>query len=190
MTDIDIDFADPAAALVGLRHVAAVLQNGCRSRHASGVYFQDIPVDPLDNMAVWDYKTAPEHGYFKFDFLANTIYQGVRDNAHLVALMQEPPWEVLDDRDVVAKLAHIHDYYDIVQMIQPKSVVDLAICIALPRPGKAHLIGQPRNVIDREIWTKSDQFCFKKAHAISYALSIVVQLNLLIEKAWCMGDQS
>ena len=93
MTDIDIDFADPTAALVGLRHVAAVVQKqDGRNSHGSGVYFQDIPVDPLDGMAAWEYKTAAERGYFKFDFLPNKIYQGLRDETHLLAMMQEPPW--------------------------------------------------------------------------------------------------
>jgi hypothetical protein len=183
MTDIDIDFIDPASALHGLRHVAATMhQPDGRARHISGVYFQDIPVDPLDGMAAWDFKEAAEHGYFKVDFLANKIYAGVRDEAHLDALLAAvPPWDRLNDPDIVCDLAHIGSHYDIVHSIQPTSIEDLAVCLALIRPGKRHLIGKPRKEIDREIWKKTEKFYFKKSHAISYAAAIVVQLNLLVE---------
>ena len=66
---------------------------------------------------------------------------------------------------------------------EPRSIEDLAICIALPRPGKAHLINKPRSEINREIWMKTDNYYFKKSHAIAYASAIVVQLNLMIEQA-------
>jgi hypothetical protein len=185
MTDIDIDFIDRAAALDGLRHVAAVIhQQDGRAQHTSGVYFQDIPVDPLDGMAAWDFREAAEHGYFKVDFLVNQIYVGVRDETHLDALLAtEPPWHVFNDRAVVSALAHISEHYNIVRTIQPKSIEDLAVCLALIRPGKRYLIGKPRDEIDREIWTKTIKFYFKRSHAISYAAAIIVQLNLLIEKA-------
>lgn len=186
MTDIDIDFADTAAALHGLRYVTAVVQKtDGRHSHGTGVYFQDVPTDPIDEMAAWEYKTAAEHGYFKLDFLPNSIYRGVRDEDHLNRLLTtEPPWDLLNDREVVSALAHIHDHYDLVQTIQPRCIEDLAICIALLRPGKSHLIGKPRTEIDQEIWLKADKFYFKKAHSFSYAASIVVQLNLLVEQAW------
>jgi hypothetical protein len=108
----------------------------------------------------------------------------VRDENHLVELLtKEPPWDVLDDRDILGALAHVGDYYDIVQMIQPRSIEDLAVCIALPRPGKYHLIGRSRAEIDREIWNKTEKFYFKKSHAVAYSSAIVVQLNLMIEQA-------
>jgi hypothetical protein len=176
--DIDIDFADRKSVLADLRHVPARLKDG--RPHNSGVYFHDVPADPLNGLAVWDYEVAAEKGYFKVDFLNNTIYQGVRDEAHLVDLLTtEPPWERFDDRDTVAKLAHIHEHFPIVQSIRPRSIEDLAVCIALIRPGKKHLIGRPRAEIDQEIWRKTDSYHFKRAHAIAFAASIVVQLNLL-----------
>jgi hypothetical protein len=179
--DIDIDFADPNAALTGLRHVRAVeVHNGERRRHVCGVYFQDMPVDPLDGLAVWEHHDAEERGYTKIDFIHNTIYDAVRDEMHLVDLMiTEPNWKLFEDKSVVSKLAHIANHFDVVQTIRPRSIVDLAICLALPRPGKKRLIGQPRSVIDREIWLPTKEYYFKKPHAICFAASIVVQLNLL-----------
>ena len=125
-------------------------------------------------------------GYFKVDFLHNTIYQGIRDETHLIELLTtEPPWDLFDDEDVVNSLAHVSGHFGVVHSIGPKSIGDLAICIALIRPGKKHLIGKPRSEIDRHIWIKPNDggYHFKKSHAISYASAIVVQLNLMIERA-------
>lgn len=182
-TDIDIDFPDRDKALNGLRYVAAIEQRGEeRRRHMSGVYFQDIPTDPLDCMAVWDYQVAEEKGYFKLDFLVNRIYEGVRDETHLVELLTtEPPWQRLRDQDFVNRLAHLSSHYEVVRTIQPTSIEDLAVCIALIRPGKAHLLYKPRSVIDAEIWQPGEGYCYKKTHSFAYAAAIVVQMNLLID---------
>jgi hypothetical protein len=183
MTDIDIDFADRELALQGLQHIAAVeIRNTQRMRHPCGVYFHDVPVDPLDGMAVWDHNTTAAKGYFKVDFLNNTVYRGVRDETHLIELLAtQPPWDAFNEPTIVGNLVHIHNYFDIVQKIRPRSIVDLAVCIALPRPGKRHLIGRSRAEIDREIWRPTSEFYFKKPHAISFGALIVVQLNLMVE---------
>lgn len=49
------------------------------------------------------------------------------------------------------------------------------------RPGKAHLIKRPRFEIMRDIWIPTTAYHYKKSHAIAYAASIVIQLNLLVE---------
>jgi hypothetical protein len=183
-TDIDIDFADRNSALAGIPHVPAMrTDQGRPVRHASGVYLQDIPSDPISDLAVYDTDAAAERGYFKVDFLNNSIYAGVRDEAHLDALLErEPDWSLLDLPEVVERLAHIRNYAGIVRMIRPRSIADLAIVLALIRPGKKHLIGKPRAEIEATIWTPgADGYTFKRAHAIAFAASIVVQLNLLIE---------
>src|SRR5882672_8214262 len=121
MTDIDIDFAERTRVIASLPCVPAALRD--RRPHPSGVYFQDIPRDPLDGLAVWDHRQAADRGYFKLDFLNTTIYDGVRDEAHLVALLtSEPPWDALDDRDTVNQLAHINGHYNTVQTIRPRSI--------------------------------------------------------------------
>lgn len=180
--DIDLDFIDRAPALEGLTYVLAA--DAERKKHVSGVYFQDIPANPFDGMAVWDFREADQKGYFKLDFLHNSIYRDVRDEAHLIELLTiEPLWEAFDDPQIVGSLAHIKDHFSVVQSIRPKSIDDLAVCIALIRPGKRYLIGRPRAEIDREIWLKTEKYYFKRAHSYSYATAIVVQLNLLTEQA-------
>jgi hypothetical protein len=183
-TDIDIDFADRDSALANLMHVAATMhQKGVPARHPTGVYFQNIPIDPITGNSSLDYEAAAENGYFKIDFLNNSIYADVRDEEHLIQLMQDPDWDLFEIDAVVEKLAHIHNSFGLVQMIKPRSVDDLAVVLALMRPGKRHLMGKSRDEIDAEVWkTGADGFTFKRAHAIAYAMSIVVQLNLIVEK--------
>lgn len=185
-TDIDIDFADRDAALAGLPHIAAsMIARGRRQRHPTGIYFQEVPVDPVDGLCAVEYEKAASLGYFKLDFLNNSVYAGVRDESHLVELLaRDPQWELLDDPKIVSGLAHIGNHFNIVQSIRPLSIEDLAVCIALIRPGKRHLIGRARYEIDQHIWDRvEDGYSFKRAHAIAYAASIVVQLNLLTEQA-------
>jgi hypothetical protein len=186
-TDIDIDFKDRGAALALLPHIpASMLNHGNMVRHNTGVYFQSIPVDYSKNIATIPYEQAEELGYFKVDFLNNTVYEGIQDNAHLERLLAMPPaWELLDDPDVVSMLAHIHSHFDIVNVIKPRSVEDLSVVLALIRPGKRHLMHRSRADIDKEVWiAPSDgSYFFKRAHAIAYALSIVVQLNRIVEQS-------
>ena len=184
-TDIDIDFANRDKALASLIHIAAVrkTQDGM-VRHATGVYFQEITTDPITGNASIDHERAAELGYFKIDFLNNTIYDKVRDHAHLDELVsREPEWYLLDMPEVVEKLAHIHSHYGVVQAIRPRSVEDLAVVLAMIRPGKKHLFGKSRQEIDSEIWLPdANGYTFKKSHSLAYALSIAVQLNLLVEQ--------
>lgn len=186
-TDIDIDFADRNAALLGLTHVPASMTNGRGQvqRHPSGIYIQNIPINPLNGLAAFDYEQAAKHGYFKVDFLNSTLYEGVRDEDHLIELLdREPDWSMFQHAEIVSMLNHIHDHFVAVQMIRPRSIEDLAVVLAIVRPGKRHLLGCPRSQIDAEIWQSdpNDRYSFKRAHAIAYAASIVVQLNLLCEQ--------
>lgn len=187
-TDIDIDFAERRDALVGIPHVFAsmmVNEDGVmvQRQHPTGVYFQDVPVDPTTGNCSILYSDAPRLGYFKVDYLNNSIYNDVRDEEHLKELMdREPPWDFLENEDILDQLSHVHSAKDIIAQIKPKSVDDLAVVLALQRPGKRNLLGKTRAEIDAEIWQVSGEYAFKRAHAIAYAVSIVVQLNLLIDK--------
>lgn len=184
-TDVDIDFKDRLKALAVLPHVPALmLNNGKEMRHNTGIYFHDIPVNPLTDLASIPYDQAEELGYFKIDFINNSVYEGVRDAEHLDKLVsQEPEWSLLEDQGVVELFAHIHDHFNIVKTIKPQSIEDLAIVLAIIRPGKRHLMNCPMDQIRREVWVppQDGTYHFKKSHATAYALSIVVQMNLLVE---------
>ena len=184
--DIDIDFPDRKKILDIIKHIPARLEDG--KKHNTGAYCHEIPYNPITDTASIDYKSAEERGYFKIDFLNVGAYVGVRDELHLTQLLDtEPLWDLLYEKDVCDQLFHINGYHNLLNELKPKSVVDLAMVLAMIRPGKKHLIPICKEngfqSINDEIWTKSeDSYFFKKAHAISYASVIVVQLNLLCER--------
>jgi hypothetical protein len=186
-TDIDIDFASRDVALATLAHVpASRIERGVFTKHQTGVYFQDVPVDPVTGYCSILYEDAGDLGYFKIDYLNNSIYDDVRDPEHLDELVaREPEWELLEDREIVSGLAHVREHFGTLQSIKPRSIDDLAVVLALIRPAKRHLLGKSRQEIDAEIWKPEpggDEYWFKRAHAVAFSLSIIVQLNLMVEQ--------
>ena len=184
--DIDIDFPDRRQVLDIIKHIPARLEDG--KKHNTGVYCHKIPYDPINDTASLDYKSAEERGYFKIDFLNVGAYNGVRNEDHIIELLNnEPLWDLLYEKEVCDQLFHINGYHTLLSELKPTSIVELAMVLAMIRPGKKHLIPICKEkgfqAIKDEIWTKTeDAYFFKKAHAVSYASVIVVQLNLICEK--------
>lgn len=185
MPDIDIDFADRTKALEHFKHAAAAIEdNGTFKKHNTGIYCTSIPYNPLTGLSTIDYKTAEDRGYFKIDFLNVSVYEGVRDRQHLKTLMEtEPLWDLLLQNDFTDLLFHVNGHGSLLKQIKPSSIEELAMCLALIRPAKRHLVGRTWTEIGQEIWTKPDngEYYFKKAHAVAYAHVIVVQMNLICE---------
>lgn len=183
--DVDIDCANRDRVLKHMKHIpASVGKDGKLTKHNTGVYFQNIPTDPLAGYSQIDHKVAESQGYFKVDFLNNYIYKDVKDIAHLDELVErEPMWELLEHEEVVTQLYHINRHYDIVRDYKPSSVMEVAMILAIIRPAKRHLIGQSFDKIAETVWVKptNEEYHFKKAHAVAFALAICVQLNLLVE---------
>lgn len=186
-TDVDIDVFDRDILLKDLKYIVARIEKaGEYTKHNTGVYFQPIPHDPLTNIATIDHKAANDLGYFKIDFLNNSVYKGVRDEAHLQELTDiEPQWDLLVHKEIVEKLVHVHNYSDLVARLMPNSIQQLAMILAIIRPAKAHLRNSTWEEIEQTVWEKptDDSYFFKKSHAHAFALSIVVQLNLMVEEA-------
>jgi hypothetical protein len=183
MPDIDIDFADRDVVLSQIKHRVAKLDSG--KKHNTGVYVTEVPHNPVDNLATIEHKAADKRGYFKLDFLNVSIYKDVRDEAHLISLMeQEPLWELLQHDEFVDQLFHLNGHGDVLRKTCPTSVEQLAAVLAMIRPAKRHLIGKSWTEIMQEVWTKptNDEYYFKKAHAVSYAMAVVVHMNLLCEQ--------
>jgi len=183
-SDIDIDFGDREQLLKLISHTRAAMRNANPIRHhATGVYVTDVPYDPVRDMASIDYVEAEKRGYFKLDLLNVYVYQQVQDEKHLVELMKDPDWSKLNDKDFVEKLIHVANHYQSIQkMPEPiNSIPRLAMFLALIRPAKKHLIGQPWREVAKTIWDKGDDgYSFKKSHAIAYAHLVVVHMNLLM----------
>lgn len=186
MPDIDIDFADRTLALEKLNHIVATIkeENCTFKKHNTGIYCQDIPYNPVTGLSTIDYKEAEDRGYFKIDFLNVGIYEGVRDEQHLTQLMEtEPLWDLLTQDDFTDLLFHVNGHGNLLRQMKPTSVEELAMCLALIRPAKRNLVGKTWSEIGMEIWKKPDngEYYFKKAHAVAYAMAIVVQMNLICE---------
>ena len=185
MPDIDIDFADRTKALEVLKHIDARLDTD--KKHNTGVYVQSVPYNPVTGLSTLDYKTAEDRGYFKIDFLNVSVYEGVKSKEHLKQLMEtEPLWDLLLEDDFVNKIFHVNGHGNVLRQMKPKNIEELAACLAIIRPAKKHLSGKNWNDVFAEVWTKptTDEYYFKKAHAIAYAHVIVVQMNLICEQLY------
>ena len=183
MPDIDIDFADRDVILEKLNHRVAKLDTG--KKHNTGVYFTEIPHNPVDNLATIDYDEAEERKYFKIDFLNVFIYKQVKDEEHLIKLMtKEPLWDLLTEAEFSNQLFHVGEHSGVLQKTKPKNIEQLAAVLAMIRPAKRNLIGKSWPDIMKDVWKKPSDgsYYFKKAHAVAYAHAVVVQMNLLCEQ--------
>ena len=182
-SDIDIDFADRQQVLDLLNVTSAsIIRDGKLVKHNTGVYATDIPVDPFSGSASLDYNAAEDRGYMKLDLLNVHVYKQVRDESHLIELMQEPDWSKLYDPATCEQLIHINNHLDtLLKMPEPVDTIPrLAMFLAVIRPGKRHLIGKTWKDVAMTVWDRVEgEYSFKKAHAIAYAQLIVINLNLL-----------
>jgi DNA polymerase III alpha subunit len=180
--DVDIDFADREQILKLVAHSAAMQKDGVKERkHNTGVYFHHVPTNPFTGLCTLDYKQAEDAGWFKIDLLNVGIYSNFNSNEQIDDLLsKETVWELLEHREVIQRLFHIHNHADTVIRMKPRSIEQLAMVLAVIRPGKKHLIGKTWTEIEKEVWTKTeDVYSFKKSHAIGYAAAIALQLNEL-----------
>jgi hypothetical protein len=186
MPDIDIDFVDRDSALGLFKHIkASRVDEGKLVKHNTGVYLHEVPVKAVENLCAVPYEEAEERNYFKIDFLNVGIYKGVRDEAHLIQLMEtEPLWDLLQDDEFIQNLFHVNGHGSILRQSKPKSIEQLAAVLAMIRPAKRYLIGKDWTTVMTEVWTKpeNDDYFFKKSHATAYAAAIVVQMNLICEQ--------
>ena len=183
MPDIDIDFADRDIILSQLKHRVAKLDTG--KKHNTGVYTTEIPHNPIDNLATVEHKTADQRGYFKLDFLNVSIYKNVKDETHLLQLMEKQPlWQLLEHKDFSDQVFHLSGHSQLLQQLKPTSVQQLAATLAIIRPAKRHLANESWETIMKEVWTKPTDgtYYFKKAHAFAYAMSVIVHMNLICEQ--------
>jgi hypothetical protein len=186
-SDIDIDVADREQALLVVNHTAAsIIRDDKNSKHNTGVYFTDIPVDPFTGRASVDYEAAEERGYIKVDILNVGLYQKVKSEQHLQELMQqEPAWDRLYDKDFCSQLIHIGAHYDtLIRMPEAVNTIPrLAMFLAVIRPAKRHLIGRTWREVAETVWERptDGSYFFKKSHSVGYAHLVAVNMNLLTQ---------
>lgn len=187
-TDIDIDCKDRAKMLELLDCTPGIeryTEDGDIVPHKSGVFFDDIPVDPTTGHASIPYKEAEELGYQKVDFLNVHVYDLVRDRQHLIELKErEPRWELFTVPEFIGEMFQLGNQVSTVLAWPPTNIHQVAMLIAMIRPAKRHLVGASSwEQIEKEIWKKPDngKAYFKKSHSYAYALAIIIQLNALVE---------
>lgn len=189
--DIDIDFADRTQLLDVVKHIkASRIDHDKLVVHNTGVYLQSIPHDPITNLSTIEYKQAESRKYFKIDFLNVSIYKDIRSEEHLTQLMnQEPLWALLLADDFTNNLFHVNGHGAVLREMKPTSVEQLAAVLAMIRPAKKHLRGKDWAEVMTEIWTRpeNEEYYFKKAHAVAYAMAIVVQMNLICQTVSVAG---
>jgi DNA polymerase III alpha subunit len=188
-TDIDVDMPSTfdAAKFFGSYIVtkASMLKDEKLQSHPCGVYFQEIPKDPLSNLSAIPYEAAEELGYFKVDFLHLDVYKYFESKQEIKDLLKiDPDWTLLNSPSIVSKLFQLSKHYEIIKKIQPKSILEVADVLALIRPGKAYVLNlylRDKEKGRRELYKMdaNGNYSFKKAHAISYAMVVVLQLHLL-----------
>jgi DNA polymerase III alpha subunit len=186
MPDIDIDFVDRDSALRLFKHIpASRIDNNKLTKHNTGVYLHNVPMNAVEAVCSIPYDHLSANDYFKIDFLNVGIYKGVRDEAHLIELMEtEPLWDLLQDNEFVQNLFHVNSHGSILKQMAPTNIEQLAAVLAMIRPAKRYLIGKEWNTVMTEVWTKpdNDEYYFKQSHATAYAVAIVVQMNLICEQ--------
>ena len=186
--DIDIDFPsafDPRS-IMKQAIPASMVRNNELVKHNCGYYFQTIPIDTVTGYAAIPYEEAEVLGYFKVDCLHLSVLDHFTSKQEIRNLLaEEPVWELLQNPTHVSKLFHVHRYADLLSTVKPRSVQTLADCLALIRPSKKRLLSQyisdPTSPDVRQLLYARDPtgYSFKRSHAISYALTIVLQLHLI-----------
>jgi DNA polymerase III alpha subunit len=185
-TDIDIDTPDRDKLLKLFNHTPAMIKRKHQKiKHNTGVYFHKVPIDPFTNMCNIDYNVAEEMGFFKIDILNVSFYKDIKDEEHLQKLIdKEPIWELFEYKDFCDNIFQLSGHHSICKIMKPRCLEHMAAILAMIRPSKRYLIGQPWNIVLNEIWIKplDDGYYFKKSHSFSYAMAVIVNANLLCEK--------
>lgn len=188
-TDIDIDTKNRDELIKVFKCIPALerFNDDELIKHKSGVHFDDIPTDPITGYSSIPYKDAELLGYQKIDFLNVSVYNDVKDRAHLKELINtEPQWELFKIPEIVGELFQLGNQVSITMHWAPTNIDELAMLIAMIRPAKKHLIGAMGwEEIKKDIWdytNTNNQAYFKKSHAYAYAHAIIVQLNALVQK--------
>lgn len=192
--DIDIDTPtsfDPKALFPEVTY-ASVITNGKFRKHPAGVYFQTVPSEPTQGVSCVPYNIAQHFDLFKVDFLHLSMLD-VFDTKEQIREMTntDPDWRMLEDEEVVSELFQLKNHFDVLHFIKPKSIQELADCVALIRPGRRYLMDSYHSnpeAARRELYKQPlPKGCFKKAHAIAYAVNISMQLHMFtkIKNGFC-----
>lgn len=186
--DIDLDCNKEAMEELrnSIKHInASKITVGGVIDHGIGIYPMNIPTDPITGLSAIDYKRAEEeYGFIKIDILHNLSYEKYKNRTELLNTLKKPvKWDLLTNQEVVSNLPHLSGYYNLLQELKVNSIPELAMFLAIIRPGKKYLQEQVKkngwDSIKDYIWIKEekDEYQFKKSHGIAYAMMISLLLR-------------
>lgn len=189
--DIDIDVkSSTEKERYGIR---AMVYNGDQKKilpHPAGYYLEHVPIDPYTGCASFDYKYGSELGFMKVDLLTNTVYDGYSSKEEVLSAidLDNVNWDAFSQESIVEQLPHISKHFDMVSRVEPQSVEDLADILALIRPGKIEYFEKylkDKETVRKTLYkrAKGGKNYFKKSHAISYALMVLVALNKITNRS-------
>ena len=114
--DIDIDISPETKPEDIFKIIkASMIEKDEIKKHPVGVYFQNIPTDPITGLAAIPYKDAEALGYYKIDMLHLNILKQFDSKSEIKSLLKKPTnWSLLEDRTIVENLFHIGKHFDIV----------------------------------------------------------------------------
>lgn len=185
--DIDIDLAKKKIEKLKLFNNqithASTIEDGELKKHNVGVYFQQVPKDKETGLCAIPYNKTEELGYLKIDMLPLQLLNNFKSKDELKQLLKiEPDWSMLEDETFVKQLFHLHEHFDIVFQVKPKSIQDLSDVLALIRPGKRLLLDKYLRNPDKvrpELHTKREKSDLRRSHSVPYAMLIVLHMHLL-----------
>ena len=190
--DIDIDLSSSVDPLEIFDCItpAAMNENGVLKKHNVGYYFQKIPKDEKTGLSAITYKKALDLNFFKIDLIHLKLLDKFSSKEKLRYYMnKEPNWDLFLHEDTVSKLFHLSKSFGVVSKVKPRSVLELADCLALIRPNKVTLVDKyikckDKVTIRKALYQKDDPSDLRKSHAIPYAYLIIAQLNLMEENGY------
>lgn len=185
--DIDIDVRPDfdVKELFSEAVEASMLRNGELVKHPCGHYFQNIPVDPVTGLSAIPFREAEALGFTKIDFLHLTLLSEFESKDEIRAVGNlTPDWTMLTDPEIVPQLFQLGKHLDTLCRIKPTSVQELADVIAIIRPNKRQYLDayvRDRAGVRPALYRteEDDKSSFKKSHAIAYALTVILQINLM-----------
>jgi DNA polymerase III alpha subunit len=161
---------------------ASILRDGALSPHPCGYYPQMMAKDPFTGLAAAPYDRAEEEGFMKVDFLHLRLLDGLTRPQIEEWVRKEPDWDLLLLPSVQTQLFQLAKHGDLLTKVRPRSVEELADCMALIRPGKKKLLGlylKDRAACRPLLYIKDEDYSFKKSHALAYSYNVVLQLHRL-----------
>lgn len=181
--DIDVDAKFDPQSIFDNLVPASTIEKGELKGHNVGYYFQSVPVDQVSGLCAINYKETEKFGYYKTDFLPVHLLSRFESREEMKELLKkEPKWELMEDPEVVKRLFQVHNKWDFVIKVKPRSLMEVSDLVALIRPKKQRLLDkylQDPEGCREELYTKRHPTDFRKAHCIPYAMLVILNLHLV-----------